>query len=156
MVAYLIAFTLLRWTNPTHEAMYQDSSGVWWAGGCEPGPTLERLSHTVLIITHQSGHRSRKDVDSLVVPATGLTDSAWVDDRDLPTIVYAISVDSAGGRSCPSNTIGLVPTVGVPPASASEPVVRYYDLQGRRVRPPLRSGVYFKRTRSTYKIVVVR
>ena len=78
---------------------------------------------------------------------------------------YSTVTDTAGNESCASNIVYVPGTVtGVEPGPGGDPVVSVtlYDVQGRRVRQPSASGVYYRVLRhrsglvSRKRVVVVK
>ena len=60
--------------------------------------------------------------------------------------VWVQTSDAAGNRSCESNYVGVNVTAGVPPAPfPTQPSAQWFDVAGRRIRPPGVPGVYFVR-----------
>lgn len=101
---------------------------VWWWERWTPSPRILREKD----VRGREGQR-----DSLQLP-------------DWPVAsVFVTTLDSAGNESCPSNMTTVNGTVAVDPADLPE--IRWYDVQGRRVRCPSTPGVYFReeRTRTT-------
>jgi plastocyanin len=95
--------------------------------------------------------------------APGDTVAWWVEVFG-PHRVYVIVRDERDNPSCPSDTVtvdgGPQPVTGIPPMVSAR-VRELFDLSGRRVAQPARSGIYFERVttadgRRTRRVVRVK
>jgi hypothetical protein len=76
---------------------------------------------------------------------------------DAPASWAVTTRDGLGNESCWSNVITTgIPTTAVQPAGPLK--IEHFDLLGRKVRHPLRNGVYYERINGqrTKRIVVIR
>lgn len=85
--------------------------------------------------------------DSLYVRGReGLEDTVWVD-PGAGAHFYVAAVDTVGNQGCASeNTVYYGPVTGVGTESRGPPQgldTQYFDVQGRFVRRPTASGIYF-------------
>lgn len=83
----------------------------------------------------------------------GERDSLRITVDERPWIVWLVTRDSVGNVACDSPHVGLNLTVDVPPDTLV--AARWYDVAGRRVRPPLPPGVYVVRQGDHVRKVVL-
>jgi len=95
-------------------------------------------------------------VDSL--PAAAGVETCFQADTTVCVSYFMTAVNGAGMESLCKAGISYPRVVGIPkpPAAPLHFPKRYYDLQGRRVYGPLKSGVYFEKQDGVMKIVVIR
>lgn len=139
----LLVFAL-RWTNPTQEAHGCAASGplndlgwieVW--GSVSPNPAL------LLVTLPAVGREGMEEAVTLDLSGTS---SGWV-----------TAFDAAGNASC-STPWSVNTTTDVTSSTVQPRPPAWYDIAGRKIERPVRSGVYFfdSGTGAPRKVVVLR
>jgi len=144
----------MTWTNPDSAQLIADSTTYDCNGGGPPIHQLETIEIWQVPIT---GGAARLAATVPAVGREGLTES-WT---TAEAGHYYVVARNTAGPSCASTTIYFGPVTGVAlPSSPPEPAptVRYYDVFGRRVNRPTRSGIYWKvvKGRKPVKIVYLK
>lgn len=165
--SFLSAFAAIVFTLPTTGQNHwvdpssgQDSLHV----ECSGGQAIHQLATARLYFSPVSGGGWRLVQEHGVSGREGQTDSFVVDSG--PGGHYYVTTTNPIGESCASNVVyspGSVVT-GIEPGGAARSIVsdQTFDVQGRRVQVPSRSGVYWRRikfsdgTVSIRRIVVLR
>jgi hypothetical protein len=141
---------LLTYTVPSNEADTSASA----PDPCAAGPNPEQVARTRLEVAYCGSNPTNLFVREHVVTG-GQADSFLVDDSQCAT--YFVTVfDQAGNESCVAGITVGVPAVSVPFPGIGLERLPIYDLAGRRVRLPLRSGIYFVRPGPGKPLRIVR
>jgi len=145
ILAVTLLFTLPttgqhRWVDPNQGA---DSVMV----ECSGGDSIHFLSTAFLHRYPLTGGGWRVSQQHIITAFPGDQDSFVV----TGTGHFYVTTANDAGESCPSNVVyipGSV-TTGVEPEENQDPHavrIELFDVTGRLVRGPLRSGIYFRRT----------
>lgn len=117
---------------------------IWCAG---QGDSLRDLD-SVFVYVQRRWEATPRLVQAARV--RGMEGMPWVSDpfsEDMQAVAWFVTSDTAGNRSCGSNPRDLNLVTGVPDTvpkfTTPRLAERWYDVTGRRVQRPTRSGVYF-------------
>jgi hypothetical protein len=145
--------TILRFTTPAHDAYpgVTPDGEVSQGGVCDESPNpvgalAEARLYRLGVRTPEQGH---------VAGLPGAPDSFAVDVPEGELRTYYVTVRKpSGAESCPSNLVTLNGRLDAPLSTPAAPIVRYYDVQGRRVHEPLVPGIYWRVSRGVARRVV--
>lgn len=140
----------LTWTNPDSGQLIVDSTVF----ECSGGPPISEL-RTIQVWLVPIGGEKRLVAEIPAVGREGLTENWTATEAGH---YYLIAVNPVG-PGCAGNSIYLGPITGVPLPGPPETgtTIRYYDVFGRRVNRPTRSGIYWKVVKGkTTKIVYLK
>jgi len=136
----IVLVTIVRFTLPSFDA---DTSVA--GDGCAAGTHACTDLDSVFVWVQERGkssaslvYRARvrgQEGQQLQVPIA----------LDSVATVWAVTQDTLGHRSCPSNRVGVNLVAGVTPAAAPT-VIEWFDVAGRKLHEkPTAPGVYFWR-----------
>lgn len=145
-VATMLLAAVLRFTLPSYNAPKScdpDSTSVLHDLGTVQGWGQQRGRLNTILLRNKNVRGREGLADSLELPIDASVWTAWVTTRD-----------TLGNQSCQSPPVGFNLTTGVPPDSIPLRHEEWFDVAGRRVKPPIGPGVYIVRTGTRTRKVV--
>lgn len=160
MVGLVLAATLL-WTNPSSgQRVWIEPSedGDSIRVECSGGPAIHQLQAIELWFYPNTGGGWRKIAEKTATGREGQPDSITFDQGG-GGHAYVIARNPIG-RSCASTPVYVSGSIvtGIPDGPPPDILLsrRFFDVNGRLVRDPNRSGIYFRRDRYVSGLVTTK